>query len=114
MNGHIFECFQEGTQKQSQFTKSLEALGEYIAKNVKNPGDMMSITDELKVPSVPIPKNLTKEETEDPLVFTLWKESVTEYSKRKGVIQQNLKAVFTVIWGQCSESMKDKIKSLDD
>jgi hypothetical protein len=113
MNGHVFECFQEGT-KPSQFTKSLEALGEYIAKNVKNPRDMMSITDKLKAPVVPVPASLTKAETDDPLTFALWKEQITDYSKRKGVIQQNTKAVFAVIWGQCSESMKDKIKSLDE
>ena len=111
MNGHVFECFQEGT-KQNQFAKTVEALGEYIAKNVKNPGDMMSITEELKAPEVPKPTSITKAEADDPLTFTLWKEEVSEYSKRKGVIQQNVKAIFAVIWGQCSESMKDKIKSM--
>ena len=74
---------------------------------------MMSITEELKAPTVPIPASITKAEADDPLTFTLWKEEVSEYSKRKGVIQQNVKALFAVIWGQCSESMRDKIKSLD-
>jgi hypothetical protein len=54
MNGHVFECFHEGT-KQNQFTKSLEALSKYIAKNIKNPKDMMSITEELKTPTVTVP-----------------------------------------------------------
>ena len=113
MNGHVFECFQEGT-RQSQFAKTMEALGEYIAKNVKNPGDMMCITEELKAPEVTKPKSLTQAEIDDSLTFALWKEEVSEYSKRRGVIQQNVKALFAVIWGQCSESMRDKIKSMDE
>ena len=52
MNGHVFECFHEGA-KQNQFTKTIEALGEYIAKNMKNPGDLLSLTKELKAPVVP-------------------------------------------------------------
>ena len=111
MNGHVFECFHEGA-KQNQFTKTIEALGEYIAKNMKNPGDLMSLTKELKAPEVPLPKKLTTEEAADALTAALWKEEVTEYSKRKGMVKQNLKALFTVIWGQCSESMRDKLKSI--
>jgi hypothetical protein len=45
MNGHVFERFHEGT-KQGQFTKTVEALGEYIAKNIKNPGDMMCLASQ--------------------------------------------------------------------
>jgi Reverse transcriptase (RNA-dependent DNA polymerase) len=113
MNGHVFECFQEGT-KQGQFTKTVEALGEYIAKNVKNPGDMMCLTSsEMETPCVTKPKPLSKEERDDELEVALWKEKVSAYSKRTDVIEQNMKAIFAVIWGQCSESMKDKIRSND-
>jgi hypothetical protein len=64
MNGHVFECFQEGT-KQGQFTKTVEALGKYIAKNVKNPGDMMCLTSsEMETPCITKPKALSKEEKE--------------------------------------------------
>jgi hypothetical protein len=45
----------------------------------------------------------------------MWKEEITDYAKRKGVIEQNTKAVFAVIWEQCSKSMRDdKVKTLED
>jgi hypothetical protein len=113
MNGHVFECFHEGT-KQGQFTKTLEALGEYIAKNIKNPGDMMSLTEELTTPTVTRPNALDDKEKADVLTYTIWLEEVSAYTKRLGIIRQNMKAVFAVIWGQCSESLKDKVKSLAD
>jgi hypothetical protein len=113
MNGHVFECFNEGT-KQGQFTKTLEALGEYMAKNIKIPGVMMCLTENLTAPKVAIPAAFTKDPDKEVLAYALWKEEVADYSKRTGIIKQNMKAIFVVIWGQCSESLKDKVKSLTD
>jgi hypothetical protein len=113
MNGHVFECFNEGT-KQGQFTKTLEALGEYMAKNIKNPGDMMCLTENLTAPKVTMPMAFTKDPDKEVLAYALWKEEVSDYSKRTGIIKQNMKAIFAVIWGQCSESLKDKVKLLTD
>jgi hypothetical protein len=36
MNGHVFECYEERGDR-TQFPKTLEALGEYAAKNLKHP-----------------------------------------------------------------------------
>lgn len=37
-----------------------------------------------------------------------------EYVKRNRTLSSNLAALHAVIWGQCSEAMKAKIKSHDD
>jgi len=42
MNSHVFQCFNKCEDKK-QFLKTVEALGEYIAKKLKYPGDMASI-----------------------------------------------------------------------
>jgi hypothetical protein len=44
----------------------------------------------------------------------IWKEDLRALSKRKSVLRGNLSAIHAVIWGQCSEAMKAKLKSLDD
>jgi hypothetical protein len=41
MNGHVFQCFNECEEKK-HFSKTVEALGEYSAKKLKCPGDMVS------------------------------------------------------------------------
>jgi hypothetical protein len=113
MRGHVFECFSEGT-KQGEFTKTVEALGEYNAKNVKNPGDMMSLTEKLVAPTIVRPPDIDNETATNIVSFTLWKEAFTVYSKRTNIIQQNMKEVFAVIWGQFSESLRDKVKSTSE
>jgi hypothetical protein len=111
MRGHVFECFSEGT-KQGQFTKIVEALGEYIAKNVKNPGDMMPLTEKLVAPTIVRPPDIDDVAALSIVSFTLWKEEFTDYSKRMNIIQQNMKAVFAVIWGQHSELIRRSDKRI--
>jgi len=44
MNGHVFQCFNERDNKK-QFSKTVEILGEYIAKNLKYPGNLAPLTN---------------------------------------------------------------------
>jgi len=43
MKGHVFQCFNECDDKK-QFSKKVEAVGEYITKKLKYLGDMDSLT----------------------------------------------------------------------
>ena len=42
MNDHVFQCFNENEDRK-QFSKTLEAFGEYIVKNLKYPTDLSSL-----------------------------------------------------------------------
>ena len=112
MNGNVFQCFNENENK-NQFNKTVEALGEYIAKNMKYAGDMMPLTKELVLPVIEEPDDLASSETSK-LRITLWERKVEGYSVRLDHLESNLKAAYAVIWGQCSEAMKAKIRSLPD
>ena len=54
MHGHVFQCFNESNSS-NQFTRTVKALGEYISTNLKNPGDMTSLAEELTLPTIPEP-----------------------------------------------------------
>ena len=112
MNGHVFQCFNECAD-QNQFTRSVEALGEYIAKHVRYPGDMMSLTKELTEPTIPEPADLVEGKA-SLFKLAVWKKQVDHYVIRAEHVAQNLKAIFAVVWGQCSDSMRAKLKSLPD
>jgi len=111
MNGHVFQCFNERDDKK-QFSKTVEILGEYVAKNLKYPGDLMPLTKHLTLPTVPRPAHLDANE-QDPLTIAIWKKSVDSYCAWVHYLESNLKTIFVVFYGQCSKSMKAKLKSLD-
>lgn len=105
MNEHIFSCFHEGAS-QTQFTKTCEALAEYVARNFKNSGDMMSIAKELKAPDVKKPAQIDKNET-DLLTLAVWKKQVgncvaarTSGAKLKSTVLHHLGAVQRIHEGQ--------------
>ena len=112
MNGHVFQCFNECDNKK-QFSKTVEAVGEYIAKKLKYPGNMDSLTNDLTLPTIPEPEELDPEET-SLLIKAIWNKTVTSYCTRTDYLESNLKTAYAVIWGQCSEAMKAKLTSLDD
>jgi len=88
----------------------VEALGEYFARNLKYAGDMMPLTRDLANPTVTKPAAIGQNETDRGIVFK-WEKEMTDYITRKNVLASNLKAAYTIMWGQCSEAMHAKIKS---
>jgi hypothetical protein len=64
MHGHVFQCFNE-SDASNQFTRTVEALGEYIARTMKNSGDMTSLTEDLKLPTIPEPGEPSSDTTSE-------------------------------------------------
>ena len=77
MNGHVFQCFNKCEDKK-QFSKTVEALGEYIAKKPNYPGDMASLTKDFVRPEIPKPTELEVSETKR-LVIAIWEKKVSAY-----------------------------------
>ena len=111
MNGHVFECYDEQTDRR-QYTKTVEALMEYAKKNLKCAEDLKPLfATEMKTPTLAKPTKPGA--TADEVDLAIWNEEVRDHAQRKRVLRGNLAAIQAVIWGQCSEAMKAKIKSLD-
>lgn len=113
MNGHVFESYEERGDR-TQFPKTLEALGEYAAKNLKFPEDLRSMFSEsMSAPHIPdVPDIDEFESTKKEM--TLWEAALKSYTRRSEALTSNLTTLYSVIWGQCSEAMRNKIKSIDD
>jgi hypothetical protein len=112
MNGHVFQCFNECEDKK-QCSKTVGALGEYIAKKFKYPGNMVSLTKDFVRPEIDKTTELEVSET-NRLVIVIWEKEVSAYCTRTDYLDSNLKTAYAVIWGQCSEVMGAKLTSLED
>lgn len=58
------------------------------------------------------PKAETDEEI-DKTDLRIWEKEVDEFVKRKTAYVQNKQALYMIIWGQCSETMQARLRSLD-
>jgi hypothetical protein len=115
MNGHVFECYDEQGDRR-QYTKTVEALEAYVKKQLTYSEDLSSLfAEDMKAPVISEPLDpAADEKTPTKLQEMVYIEQVKGYVKRLTELTSNLGTVHAVIWGQCSEAMKDKIKSLTD
>ena len=45
-------------------------------------------------------------------VTKIWEIEITKYIKRRDKIQANLKKLFSLVWGQCTELMRTKLQQM--
>jgi hypothetical protein len=90
----------------------MEALEAYCSKNLKFAEDLSPLFDEeMGEPTLETPVEL--DANASAVEKAIWNEELREFVKRKSAFKGNLAAVQAIILGQCSEAMKDKLKSLD-
>lgn len=113
MNGHVFQTFSKANDRM-QFNKTVKALGHYINRNLKHPGDLVQLYKRIEQPVLTPSDNITDKEFANKRQAWSWKEDMRRHKDHKIVLQNNLCLLYTVIWGQCSETMKAKLEGLQD
>ena len=109
MQGNVFKCYDEQVDRR-QYVKTMESLEIYSKMNFKffeGVKPLFAVT--MAAPNVPLPNDPGPETTE--MEKIIWKEQVKGYYIRTTMLTGNTAALFTVIWGQCSKSMKAKVKT---
>jgi hypothetical protein len=109
MGGHVFECYEEQRDRR-QYAKTLEALEGHVKKTMKYAGDLASLfANNMSAPEIkrPAKPGVDSDEVDD----AIWKEELKDYVKQTRILKDNLTSLMAIIWGQCSKTMKTKIKS---
>ena len=79
--------------------------------------DVRQAIEEGKKPSLPKPRKPEPPEEETTLDETdemIWKKQVDYYVKRVSTLDSNLRKLYSLIWGQCTDVMREKLEALDD
>ena len=111
MNGHVFECYEEQSDRR-QYSKTLEALESHVTTSLKYSEDLATLfaetmaTPEIDMPTEPVALASKTEE----MIYV--EEEKKEFVKRSRQIKSNLATVHAIVWGQCSKAMKAKVKSM--
>ena len=119
MNGHVFELHSERKNK-AQFADTMEALMIYASTLCKSDKESLNVLfTELKRPKVaepPEPKITTiKDEfgkTKDVVSKfeeTIYSERIKQWIRDEKSLQSSTRALYNIVWGQCSKLMKDKL-----
>ena len=110
MNGHTFQCHGEASHA-SQFTRTCEELQRYCLKNYKYGDDVAFIVRHYKEYNMAKHKPKAAPKTADAIDIRIVEKQVDQYVHRITIYHQNKKALYMIIWAQCSSAMQARMKS---
>eukprot|EP00549_Striatella_unipunctata_P019332 CAMPEP_0118708552 /NCGR_PEP_ID=MMETSP0800-20121206/21974_1 /TAXON_ID=210618 ORGANISM="Striatella unipunctata, Strain CCMP2910" /NCGR_SAMPLE_ID=MMETSP0800 /ASSEMBLY_ACC=CAM_ASM_000638 /LENGTH=366 /DNA_ID=CAMNT_0006611805 /DNA_START=53 /DNA_END=1150 /DNA_ORIENTATION=+ len=95
-----------------RFIRTKEQIAHYVSKEMGRYGyDMEYVVETMKEPILQKPEKLG--EDADETDKEIWKHECKEYVERKSALAGNLRKLYTILWGQCSEWMQAELKGLD-
>ena len=111
MNGNVFECYEEQVDRR-QYAKTLQALNAYSRKTMEGAADLASLFDD--TPTEPVlaePGDMTAVDLTSEVKKLIFQEKVKRYVQRLEYLESNIATLYSVIWGQCSDDMKARVKN---
>ena len=112
MNGHVFQCQNEGPTG-NQFLRTVEELRSYVSIQMsKYPHDIIYVLKHME--ECPINKPPPPAKDADRTDTRIWEKEVDKYVDRKEYYKQNKSSLYAIIWTQCSLPMQAQLKSLNE
>jgi hypothetical protein len=111
MRGNVFQLAEE-SRNTNQFTKTLEALWFCVIFDFgKHFGDLAPyFRDPCQEPTIELPAD-EPPMPRDTRSYIMWECEVRSYVKRLSALPSNKLKLYTVIWLQCSHSVKMKLQA---
>jgi len=110
LKGHIYDC--TDSRQADLYTCTTKEIAGYVATTLKNGMDVKSAIENLKVPVMVLPNDLPANSTAAKKRY--WKNRIDEISKKELVLEENMKTLFSIIWGQVSNVIKHRIQAQEN
>jgi Reverse transcriptase (RNA-dependent DNA polymerase) len=110
LSGNIFDC--TGAKQAVTFINTRRALANYVGREYTNGGDMRTVIEDLEMPVIPQPDDPPAGASKSEQF--IWQERCKEWLKQENILKQNIKLLYSLVWGQCTDTMKQKIEALSN
>ncbi|KAI2493199.1 hypothetical protein MHU86_21348 [Fragilaria crotonensis] len=107
LKGHIYDC--SDVRQSDQYTKTTKEIAEYVGRTYTYGGDARLAVETLTLPTLisptDPPENANRTETR------IWEKTVDEYVKQRSYLAENMKTLYSLVWGQCTDIMRQKLEA---
>ena len=110
LKGEIFDLV--GSRSADLFIKTKKAVANYVSRTYQHSGDIRRAIETLTLPTIPMPIAPVA----DPipvLLAAIFNEQVKEYVKQTSRLQENIKRLWALVWGQCSDTIRTRLQALE-
>ena len=110
LTGFIYDC--SDNFQSDRFTKVTREISEYVLKEYSHGSDLhISILD-LEETTIPEPDDPDPAASETQKA--IWRERVKKYVTRTETLDENIKSLYALVLGQCTDIMRQKIEADPD
>lgn len=115
LKGHIYDF---GTPQQADiYTITTREIAEYAGRTMLYGNDISIAVDKLKMPTIeepleppPIHPATTLSKGQE----KIHEKKLVEYVKRILQLDENVNKVYAIVWGQCTEALREKLRGLSN
>jgi Reverse transcriptase (RNA-dependent DNA polymerase)/Zinc knuckle len=113
LKGFIYDF---GDPRQADwYTQTTREISEYVGRTMSYGYDITNAIINKTNPAIPEPPEpvaIPPATTTTTLQDKIWEKEIVEYVKRKSHAEQNVKTLYAIIWGQCTEALREKVRAL--
>ena len=95
-----------------QFAVTQKKLANHVGTVFPNGTDVKLAVEQLVIPTLLAPTEYGSSATMTEK--RVWEKQVDQYVKKLDQLKENIRTLYSVIWGQCTEAMKAKVESMSD
>jgi hypothetical protein len=111
LEGFVFDA--NRYNQADEFMKTLNEIIDYVGANYENGDDVRAAIEvgtkpEISKPVKPEARGGKIDETDE----LIWKCEIDCYVRRKATLDSNLRKAFSLVWGQCTDIMREKLEAL--
>ena len=108
LKGFIYDC--SDNKQADQFVSTTLEIATYVGSNFKHGGDVRLALTNLQIPQIPHPEDPPPNATAS--MRKIWENQCAAWSKREETYISNMQQIYSLIWGQCTETMQAKLEGL--
>jgi hypothetical protein len=106
LKGHIFDC--TDVRQSDQYSRTVKEIAEYVGRTYKYGADARMAVEQLARPTIEVPNDPPDDATKTQL--RIWEKKIDEFVKRETYLDENLKTIYSLVWGQCTDIMRQKVE----
>ena len=110
MKGFIYDC--TNARQADRYAKTTREITEYVGRTYKFGMDARLAIENLDIVKAEMPEDPAVNSTRTEI--RIWEKHVDNYVKRDTFLRENMKTAHSLIWGQCSDMMRQRLEVYED
>jgi hypothetical protein len=107
LKGHIYDCLD--VRQSDQYTKTTKEIAEYVGRTYTYGGDARLAVETLALPTLTKPTDPPADANRTDT--RIWEKTVDEHVKQRLRLDENMKTLYSLVWGQCTDIMRQKLEA---